>query len=130
MSQNEKVYQVVKCSGKLPPNTKPVFAFDAKGNKYSCFYARDKQVAQEFDDYEDLPDWINGEDDPVTLKEGWYEECENTGYHDLMIYKREIVEWLEETTSLQTALDQVRELREENERLKSDFNQLYDSFGH
>lgn len=27
------------------------------------------------------------------LKEGWYEECENVGYHDFMWHDRPVTHW-------------------------------------
>ncbi len=87
----------VHASERQPINNIPVFAKNVKGRKLTAFYVKSNSYEMEFDDMDDTPDFVDDNNGKLTLKEGWYEECENNGYYDLMIYKREISEWLDET---------------------------------
>ena len=92
----EKLYRWVKASERLPNNDKPVFAKDAKGAKSASFYSRQHQTpVEDFDDTGDLDSF----NDTLYLKEGWYEETEqSSGQYDIVYQKRKITEWLEEYT--------------------------------
>lgn len=92
----EKLYRWVKASERLPNNDKPVFAKDVKGAKSASFYSRQHQTpVEDFDDTCDFDSF----NDTLYLKEGWYEETEqSSGQYDIVYQKRKITEWLEEYT--------------------------------
>lgn len=123
--QNEKAYRTIQAEETKPPLKKFVFGIDDKGNKRSVRYTLGKEWSVDIDaDDFDEENYEHIESDAqhgcYWLKEGFYSvEEQQGGAYDEIVIRRTIVEWLEETPSLQTALDQLRELREENEQLKS-----------
>lgn len=106
----------VKCTERLPKEKKYVFGKDDKGIKYACFYTYGGKEEIEFEDMDMLPSWVssNGEESTVTLNAGWYEQCENQGYYDEMIYPRNIVEWLDESDESLTSKEEGFQKRVDN----------------
>lgn len=142
----------IKASERLPENSNPVFAMDDKGHRYTAFYTKDNLTEIEFED-EDVPDYVDYEEvkGVLTLKEGWYEMCENSGYYDYVTYQRKIIKWLDESVILEElgekevmiqAFDKVRQLFEKrswimegrgnypynDDRYKEEVRNLYDEF--
>ncbi len=91
----------IKVEDGVPSHSKPVFCENAKGVKYAAFYTKGGEIEIDFEDDDNLPDWVipHPENECYKLKEGWYEECDNSGYYDRVTYKRKIVRWLDESTS-------------------------------
>lgn len=90
----------VSVEERVPKPRKYVHARNEKGSPLVAFYTPGG-MEYEFDvddDDGDLPDFIENDTEAgrFLLKEGWYEECENTGYYERIIYQRNVTEWLEE----------------------------------
>jgi len=111
------VWVKVSAQEELPVNSKPVFCFDEKGIKRNAFYVgEENKVVCEFEDYDDgdTPEWltVNERTETYYYKIGWYEELENSGTYDFIIYPRKITHWLKEQPQKQLSESEIEKLAE------------------
>ena len=92
------------------------FVKTKKENKYTCFYVDDFTEEIEFEDDEFTPDYVYSDavKGGLTLKAGWYEECENVGYYDFVIHPRDIIQWLDEIPQKQLSYEELKHWRKKN----------------
>jgi hypothetical protein len=99
------VFVPVSVEDELPAHEKHVFSFSGK-TPYTSFHTKGGTKEVEFENDEDF-DWVQSDGNVSTLKEGWYEECENIGHYDSVIHKRVITHWLKEETKICLTKDQL-----------------------
>jgi len=95
--EKEQTFKWVSAGERVPEHSKYVYAKDERGCPLVAFYTPGGKE-HEFDcDDDEIPDFITNDIEAgrFLLNEGWYEEVENTGYYDQIIYQRKVTEWLE-----------------------------------